>query len=217
MEDPGLKDEALLAFIAKYKAKGWNPSIIEKQYRDVKLFLMQFDIRVEPDKNSVTTDSIYYKYINARGIKTAMGRRRFTTIVKTLLAHKITRGLPVYRIDATKIGLPKEYSMYTDPRLDNRAPRKTKYRGVTPAPWREWMAEIELEGQMWLIGFFLTSHEAAEAYNKAAKYFLGKDAKLNKVYGKEKRRTISEYQEAKKKAKKRALAKLKRKKASVQS
>ena len=212
MEDPSLKDEALLKLIEKFKSRSWNPQIIEKQYREVKLFLFQFDIKAG-GPNAVTADSMYYKYFKTKHLNTAMGRRRFSQLLRVFLPFKITRGIPVFKIDATKIGLPPEYSLYKDPRFDNRMGRKSSYIGVYPAPWNEWYAEIEIDKVMWLIGFFDTSRSAAIAYNRAARYVYGKKAKVNKINGK-RRKLLKDWKKA---DKKRAMAKLKRKKASLQS
>ena len=212
MEDPSLKDEALLKLIEKFKSRSWNPLIIEKQYREVKLFLFQFDIKTG-GPNAVTADSMYYKYIKTKQKDQAMGRKRFSQLLRTFLPFKITRGIPVFKIDATKIDLPPEYSLYKDPRFDNRSGRKSDYIGVKPAPWNEWYAEIEIDKVKWLIGFYSTSRSAAIAYNRAARYVYGKKAKVNKVNVKQRRL----FKDWKKADKKRAMAKLKRKKASLQS
>jgi hypothetical protein len=226
MDDNRLKDEALLNLIQKHQAKGWNPAIIEKQYREVKLFLFQFEIK-DGGPNAVPGDVIYYKYLKTKRIEDAMGRVRFTQLLKVFLKHKVSLNVPVFRIDATKVDLPEEYSFYKDPRFSPKKTRRTKYRGVRPAPWGEWMAELEYEGRQWLVGFYRHSWQAAYAWNEAVKYFR-LDYKLNRIHKGPKQydkkpKTIEDLKEmlkkrkAKERAKKRKMAKLERRKASVES
>lgn len=228
MEDISLKDEALLSFIEQFKKKGWNPAIIEKQYREVKLFLFQFGIK-DGGPNAVPGDVIYYKYLKTKHKNEAMSRIRFTQIIKTFLKYGISLNIPVFKIDATLVDLPKEYSFYKDPRFMHRHGRKSRWTGVTAAPFGEWMSQLEYGGHTWLIGFFKTSLQAAKAYNYAVIYYgLEKTHKLNKIkgsrntYAQKETKSITDLRaqirkDKEKERKARKMGKLKRSTSSVES
>lgn len=67
--------------------------------------------------------------------------------------------------------------------LQNAAPRKNKtsrYKGVM---WSEgqWRAKIQIDGTQIELGYFATQHEAALAYNRAAKELFGEFARPNEI------------------------------------
>lgn len=179
MEDDSLMDEALLKLLAHHNKLGWNPASTIAQYREVKLFLRQFDI--VPGNAAVPADLIYYKYHRSKN-GDLIGRQRFTRIIKLLMPWINSGQKAIFKLDPTKLDLPETYSYYKDPRFHALRPRKTKYVGVRPAPYNEWIAEIEVDGQMELVGYFPTSRQAARAWNEAAIYFYGVGAPQNKIY-----------------------------------
>lgn len=178
MEDNSLMDEALLKLLAHHNKLGWNPASTIAQYREVKLFLREFDIVA--GKAAVPADLIYYKYHKSK--IDPMGRQRFTRIIKLLIPHINSGNKAIFKLDPTKLDLPETYSYYKDPRFHAIRPRKTKYVGVRQAPYNEWIAEIEVDGQMELVGYYPTSIQAAKAWNQAAVYFYGDGAPQNVIY-----------------------------------
>jgi len=178
MDYTSLKDEALNILLAHHNKLKWNPKRTEDQVREVLMFLKTFDIT--SGEAAIPADLIYYKYYRSKS-KNHMGRLRFTRIIRLLMPHTRVNSRYIFKLDPVKLDLDPSYSYYKDPRFYKRIARKTKYKGVKPAPFNEWIAEIEIEGKLELIGFFSTSVEAAKAYNEAAKYYFGKKAKLNVI------------------------------------
>jgi len=69
----------------------------------------------------------------------------------------------------------------------NRGKQVNNTSGFKGVCWnraaRKWMAQITVRGVNHYLGVFVSKHEAARAYNRAARKFFGKYACLNRLLG----------------------------------
>lgn len=212
-DDENLMDEVLKVALASYNKLGWNEENLKADYRAVKMFIYTQGIR----EGSVTvpTDLIYYSYHKTKG-EDAMPRRRFVYMFKLFFPMFKGLGRNVFKMDPIPLGLEPNYSFYKDPRFWKRKKRSTVYKGVRPAPYGEWIAEITINYKKELVGYFNTSKAAAKAWNEAMLYYYGEGAPQNKIHGKKvkDKKPKREKEQKLKKYKAGTMARSKRKKTS---
>lgn len=206
MEDDNLKDEVLLKMLERYNKLGWNNEGLIKQYRDIKLFI--FTHGIEEGPVTVPSDLVYYHYHKYKGDE-SMARGRFTYLFGYFFKKVKANGRNAYKLTPEPIGLPPNYSFYKDPRFWKTKVRSTKYQGVRPAPYGEWIAEVEIDGIKHLVGYYSSARTAAKEWNDAMRYYYGEGAPQNNLNnGRRKEK------ETKKTYKKGTMARVKRKKTS---
>lgn len=91
-----------------------------------------------------------------------------------------------FRLDPESLGLPADHSFWSEVYRKQQSKVKkpfSRFIGVKPLKKRKWIAQIEVNNETIYLGRYKSSRLAAQAYDEAAKYYYGKDAKLNFPHG----------------------------------
>lgn len=159
---------------------------MEKEMKRIPLTQGKYAIVDDEDFEELSKVRWYYDYRYA-----ARNLPRCNKIQRTIRMHQVVmqtpKGMDTDHINGNKLDNRRE-NLRICARSQNHANKNklsnntSGFKGVTfDKRLQKWLAQIYIQNKKIYIGVFEKTEDAARAYNKAAKKYFGKFAKLNSI------------------------------------